>query len=49
MKIKYKINEVKPKVFAVVIEDRYDRAMTFLRVQEFYENLEERISVYGII
>ena len=38
MKIKYKINEVKPKVFAVVIEDRYDRAMTFLRVQEFYES-----------
>ena len=38
MKIKYKISEVKPKVFAVVIEDRYDRAMTFLRVQEFYES-----------
>ena len=38
MKIKYKIREVKPKVFAVVIEDRYDRAMTFLRVQEFYES-----------
>lgn len=38
MKIKYKISEVKPKVFAVVIEDGYDRAMTFLRVQEFYES-----------
>ncbi len=38
MKIKYKINEVKPNVFAVVIEDRYDRAMTFLRGQEYYES-----------
>ncbi len=35
--IKYKIEKVKPKIFAVVIEDSYDRAMTFLRIQEFYE------------
>lgn len=38
MKIKYKISEVKPNVFAVVIENRYDRAMTFLRGQEYYES-----------
>lgn len=38
MKIKYKINEVKPNVFAVVIEDRYTRAMTFCRGQEYYES-----------
>ena len=38
IKIDYKIEQVKPKVFAVIIEDRYDRAMTFLRVQEFYES-----------
>ena len=42
MKIKYKISEVKPKVFAVIIEDRYDRAMTFLRVQEFYESPKKK-------
>lgn len=35
--IKYTIKEVKPKIFAVIIEDSYDRAMTFLRIQEFYE------------
>jgi len=36
--IKYKIEKIKPKVFAVIIEDKYDRAMTFLRIQEFYES-----------
>jgi len=36
--INYKIEQVKPKIYAVIIEDRYDRAMTFLRVQEFYES-----------
>ena len=35
--INYKIEKVKPKIFAVIIEDSYDRAMTFLRIQEFYE------------
>lgn len=38
MKINYKIKEVKPKVFAVIIKDKYDRAMTFLRGQEYYES-----------
>lgn len=37
IKIDYKIEQVKPKVFAVIIEEQYDRAMTFLRIQEFYE------------
>jgi len=37
LNIQYKIEQVKPKVFAVIIEDSYDRAMTFLRIQEFYE------------
>jgi hypothetical protein len=36
--INYKIEKVKPKIFAVIIEDSYDRAMTFLRIQEFYES-----------
>jgi hypothetical protein len=38
MKIDYKITEVRDRVFAVTIEDAYDRAMTFCRVQEFYES-----------
>ncbi len=38
MLVKYKIKEVKPLVFAVIIKDKYDRAMTFCRVQEYYES-----------
>jgi hypothetical protein len=38
MKIKYTVKEVKPKVYAVTIKDSYDRAMTFLRGQEYYES-----------
>ena len=38
LSINYKIEKVKPKIFAVIIEDSYDRAMTFLRIQEFYES-----------
>lgn len=37
MKPKYKIEEVYPNIFAVIIDDYYERAMTFLRVQEYYE------------
>lgn len=36
--VKYKIKEVKPNVFAVIVKDSYDRAMLFCRVQEFYES-----------
>jgi hypothetical protein len=38
MKIQYTIKEIKPKVFAVIVPDRYHRAMLFMRVQEFYES-----------
>jgi hypothetical protein len=38
MDIKYKIKEVKPNVFAVIVKEKYDRAMLFCRVQEFYES-----------
>jgi hypothetical protein len=38
MKISYKLKEVRPRVYSVVIKDSYDRAMTFCRVQEFYES-----------
>ena len=38
MTIKYKIKEVKPNVFAVIVKDKYDRAMLFCRAQEYYES-----------
>jgi hypothetical protein len=38
VKINYKIKEVKPNVFAVIVKDRYDRAMLFCRAQEYYES-----------
>jgi hypothetical protein len=38
MNIKYKIKEVKPNIFAVIVKDDYDRAMLFCRGQEYYES-----------
>ena len=38
MKIQYKIEEVEPNVYAVIIPDNYHKAMLFCRVQEFYES-----------
>lgn len=38
MKLKYKIKEVKPNVFAVIVNDHYHRAMLFCRAQEYYES-----------
>jgi len=38
MKIEYKIEEVRPNVFAVIVKDHYHRAMLFCRVQEYYES-----------
>jgi hypothetical protein len=38
MEIKYKIKEVKPNIFAVIVKDNYDRAMLFCRAQEYYES-----------
>jgi hypothetical protein len=38
MNIDYKITEVKPNVFAVIVKDHYHRAMLFCRVQEYYES-----------
>jgi len=42
MKIKYELKKVKPNIFAVVIKDDYDRAMTFCRVQEYYESANNK-------
>jgi hypothetical protein len=36
--LKYKIKEVLPNIFAVIVKDRYDRAMLFCRAQEYYES-----------
>jgi hypothetical protein len=38
MHVNYKIKEVKPNIFAVIVKDKYDRAMLFCRVQEYYES-----------
>ena len=36
--MKYLIKEVKPNIYAVIIKDKYDRAMLFCRAQEYYES-----------
>jgi hypothetical protein len=36
--IKYTIKEVIPNIFAVIVKDKYDRAMLFCRAQEYYES-----------
>jgi hypothetical protein len=38
MIIKYKLKEVLPNIFAVIVKDKYDRAMLFCRAQEYYES-----------
>lgn len=38
MIVNYKIEEVKPKVFAIIVPDDYHRPMLFCRVQEYYES-----------
>ncbi len=35
-----KIEQVKPRIFHVSFDNRYDTAMTFLRYQEYYEGVE---------
>jgi hypothetical protein len=36
--VKYKLKEVAPSVFLCAMKDPYDLAMTFCRVQEYYES-----------
>jgi hypothetical protein len=36
--MKYQIKEVKPDIYAVLVKDKYDRAMLFCRAQEYYES-----------
>jgi len=43
MIIKYKLNKLRDRVYHCTIEDRYDLAMTFCRVQEFYESPYKQI------
>jgi hypothetical protein len=38
MKVKYQIKEIYKGIFLVTIDDEYDLAMTFCRLQEFYES-----------
>lgn len=43
LRIKYKIKEVSNNIFAIVVPDKYDLAMLFCRVQEFYESQNKKI------
>jgi hypothetical protein len=36
--VKGKVVEVKPRIYCVIVDDNYDRAMLFCRYQEFYES-----------
>lgn len=36
--MKYKIKEIKPKIFLISCDNQYDLAMLFLRYQEYYES-----------
>jgi len=38
MKINYKIKEIRPNIFALIIPNQYDLSMLFWKVQEFYES-----------
>lgn len=38
MLVKYKIKKILPKIYAVKVKDPYERAMLFMRAQEFYES-----------
>lgn len=38
MKVKYTLKNLYPGIYLCIIEDMYDLAMTFCRVQEFYES-----------
>ena len=38
MNIKYNLKEIHPNIWLVSMENTYDLAMTFCRVQEFYES-----------
>ncbi len=41
--LKYEIKEVASNIFAIIVPDRYDLAMLFCRVQEFYESPNNKI------
>lgn len=38
MKINYQLKEVCQNVFAIIVKNKYDRAMLFCRAQEYYES-----------
>jgi len=44
MKIDYKIKEVQPNIFAVIVKDKYDLAMLFCRAQEYYESPNKKFN-----
>ena len=36
--VDYELVEISPRIFALIIKDGYQRAMLFLRCQEYYES-----------
>lgn len=38
MKIKHKLHKITDNIYALVIENDFDRAMSFMRISEFYES-----------
>lgn len=36
--VKGKVKEIQPRIYCVLVDDNYDRAMLFCRYQEFYES-----------
>ena len=41
--VKGEVKQVFPKIFCVTVDDDYDRAMCFCRMQEFYEYIKPMV------
>jgi hypothetical protein len=46
--MKYKVKKIKNRIYSVVVADDYDRAMLFLRAQEYYENPKFKGKIFDI-
>jgi hypothetical protein len=46
--MKYKVKKIRDRIYSVVVADDYDRAMLFLRAQEYYENPKFKGKIFDI-
>ena len=46
--MKYKVKKIRDRIYSVVVPDDYDRAMLFLRAQEYYENPKFKGNIFDI-